>query len=140
MKLIRLTERDLHRIIENTVSRVLNEVKLPGGDSVHGNNEEDWYVVSKLRAKKSDRANNDTDREFHTKRSVDDNLTGHHLPNSKFSKAARAYHDPKRESNDASERYHAERRLNKADNEFKNIKKSAQERADNVERSLNKKK
>lgn len=42
MKLIRLTEGDLHRIIENTVSRVLNEVKLPGGDSVHGNNEEDW--------------------------------------------------------------------------------------------------
>lgn len=47
-KLIRLTEGDLHRIIENSVKRALNEVMYKG-QSLHGNNESDWYAVANER-------------------------------------------------------------------------------------------
>ena len=47
-KLIRLTESDLHRIVRESVNRVLNEVKF-GGESLHGNNPTDWAAVKDLR-------------------------------------------------------------------------------------------
>jgi hypothetical protein len=54
-KLIRLTESDLHRIVKESVKRILNEIKL-GGESLHGNNAEDWAAMKYLRAKRADRA------------------------------------------------------------------------------------
>ena len=39
-KLIRLTESDLHRIVRESVNKVLNEVQF-GGESLHG-----WYADS----------------------------------------------------------------------------------------------
>lgn len=50
--IIRLTESDLHRIVKESVERILresvNEVEL-GGESLHGDNAEDWATVSHLR-------------------------------------------------------------------------------------------
>lgn len=51
-KIVRLTENDLHKIIKESVQRIINEVKF-GGESFHGNNPEDWAAMTLLR-----RANN----------------------------------------------------------------------------------
>jgi len=48
-KLIRLTESDLHRIVKESVNRILNEVEY-GGESLHGNNAEDWGAVHRVRS------------------------------------------------------------------------------------------
>ena len=48
-KLIRLTESDLHKIVKESVNRVLNEVQF-GGESLHGNNPEDWAAMKHLRS------------------------------------------------------------------------------------------
>lgn len=47
-KLIRLTEGDLHRIIKESVNKILNEIQFDG-ESLHGSNPEDWMKVSKAR-------------------------------------------------------------------------------------------
>ena len=47
-KLIRLTESDLHRIVKESVNMILKEVKY-GGESLHGNNPNDWYTLSQIR-------------------------------------------------------------------------------------------
>ena len=47
-KLVRLTESDLHKIVKESVNRVLNEVQF-GGESLHGNNPEDWAAMKYLR-------------------------------------------------------------------------------------------
>ena len=50
---IRLTESDLHKIVKESVKRVLNEVSLKGktGDeySLHGDNYDAWATLAKLR-------------------------------------------------------------------------------------------
>lgn len=46
-KLIRLTESDLHRIVKESVKRILNEKEL-GGETFH-NTPEDWAAVASLR-------------------------------------------------------------------------------------------
>lgn len=46
-KLVRLTESDLHRIVKESVNRVLNEVQF-GGESLHGNNPADWNALDRL--------------------------------------------------------------------------------------------
>lgn len=46
--IIRLTESDLHRIVKESVERILNEVEF-GGESLHGNNAEDWATMMHLR-------------------------------------------------------------------------------------------
>ena len=56
-KLIRLTESDLHKIVKESVNRVLNEVQF-GGESLHGNNPEDWAAMKYLR---NDRINHEGD-------------------------------------------------------------------------------
>ena len=48
-KLIRLTEQDLHRIVKESVNKVLNEIQY-GGESLHGNNPEDWETMRNLRS------------------------------------------------------------------------------------------
>ena len=45
---IRLTESDLHEIINETVNEVLNEIQF-GGEEFHGNKPEDWAAMSDLR-------------------------------------------------------------------------------------------
>ena len=56
--IIRLTESDLHRIVKESVERILresvNEVEL-GGESLHGDNAEDWFAVSNLRDRNAKR-------------------------------------------------------------------------------------
>ena len=47
-KLIRLTESDLHRIVKESVNRVLKEVNFRG-ERLHGNNPEDWKALISLR-------------------------------------------------------------------------------------------
>ena len=47
-KLVRLTESDLHRIVRESVNRILNEVQY-GGENLHGNNVEDWNALARLR-------------------------------------------------------------------------------------------
>lgn len=46
--LIRLTEQDLHKIVKESVNKILMEVNF-GGKSLHGSNPEDWMEVSKAR-------------------------------------------------------------------------------------------
>lgn len=48
-KVIRLNESDLYRIVKESVNRILNEVWY-GGESLHGNNPEDWETVRDLRS------------------------------------------------------------------------------------------
>ena len=45
---IRLTESDLHKIVKESVKRILNEVEF-GGESLHGNNPEDWAAMRYVR-------------------------------------------------------------------------------------------
>lgn len=45
---IRLTESQLHRVIKESVKRILNEVEF-GGESLHGNSPEDWTAIGKVR-------------------------------------------------------------------------------------------
>lgn len=45
---IRLSESQLHRVIKESVNRVLNEIKF-GGESLHGDNPEDWEAMHTLR-------------------------------------------------------------------------------------------
>ena len=52
-KKIRLTESDLHRIIKESVNKILNEVEF-GGESLHGNNPADWNALYRLRNNISD--------------------------------------------------------------------------------------
>ena len=47
-KHIRLTESDLHRIIKESVNKVLNEV-MYNGKSLHGNNPDDWKYMADVR-------------------------------------------------------------------------------------------
>ena len=55
MNKIRLTEAQLHRVIKESVEKVLNEIKF-GGESLHGDNPEDWTAMEKLRDMKVDNA------------------------------------------------------------------------------------
>ena len=45
---IRLTESQLHRVINESVNKILKEVKI-GGESFHGNNPTDWAAIGDLR-------------------------------------------------------------------------------------------
>ena len=47
-KLIRLTESDLHRVVKESVNKVLNEV-MYNGKSLHGNNPDDWKYMADVR-------------------------------------------------------------------------------------------
>ena len=47
-KLIRLTESDLHKIVKESVNRVLKEANFRG-ERLHGNNPEDWEALTSLR-------------------------------------------------------------------------------------------
>lgn len=51
---IRLRESDIHRIVKESVNRVLNEVEF-GGETLHGNNPEDWASMKHLRNLRMDR-------------------------------------------------------------------------------------
>ena len=47
-KTIRLSESDLHKIVNETVKRIINEVEF-GGESLHGDNPTDWATMRRLR-------------------------------------------------------------------------------------------
>lgn len=51
-QIIRLTESDLHQMVKEAVNKILketmNEVQF-GGESLHGNNPEDWATMMSLR-------------------------------------------------------------------------------------------
>ena len=74
-KLIRLTESDLHKIVKESVNRVINEVALKGKSgktySLHGNDEESWDIVSRLRQKKSGNSNYNTMRDEKNAEEID---------------------------------------------------------------------
>lgn len=72
---INLTEKDLHRIIRECINEALDEVQL-GGESLHGNNPQDWLAMSSIRSNKACYSNG-KEREKHTKNSQRDlgNLT-----------------------------------------------------------------
>ena len=60
-KLIRLTESDLHRIVKESVNRVLNEVEFRGR-TFHGNMPDDWRKIAHIRnAYKMDADRGETD-------------------------------------------------------------------------------
>lgn len=48
MRTIRLTENDLHNIIKESVRRIINEVQV-NGQSLHGNNAQDWQTMQNIR-------------------------------------------------------------------------------------------
>jgi hypothetical protein len=54
-KLIRLTENDLHKIVEESAKRIMKEVALKGKSgktySLHGTDPESWAVMSRVRGK-----------------------------------------------------------------------------------------
>ena len=58
-KPIRLTESDLHRIVRESVNKILNEVKWKDSfgseHSTHGDNEKDWLEVAKERKRRVDK-------------------------------------------------------------------------------------
>ena len=72
---VRLTESDLHRIVKETVNRAINEVALKGKSgktySLHGNDEESWDIVSRLRQKKSGNSNYNTMRDEKNAEEID---------------------------------------------------------------------
>jgi len=74
-KLIRLTENDLHKIVKESVNRTINEVALKGKSgktySLHGNDEESWDIVSRLRQKKSGNSNYNTMRDEKNAEEID---------------------------------------------------------------------
>ena len=74
-KIIRLTESDLHRIIKESVNKVLNEVQF-GGESFHGDNPTDWAALADLRLTagdiNKDIYNNGTGRDHYENGSGDD--------------------------------------------------------------------
>lgn len=55
---IRISESDLHRIVKESVNKILNEVAIKGKSgktySLHGNDEESWDIMSKLRQNQKD--------------------------------------------------------------------------------------
>lgn len=53
MNKIKLTEAQLHRVIKESVKRILSEIKI-GGESLHGNNPEDWSAIENVRGHKLD--------------------------------------------------------------------------------------
>ena len=60
-KLIRLTESDLHRIVKESVNRVLSEVEFRGRE-FHGNRPDDWRKMANIRkAFKDDADRSETD-------------------------------------------------------------------------------
>ena len=52
-KRVKLTESNLNRIVKESIKRVLNEVQF-GGESLHGNNPEDWAAMKYLRNDRMD--------------------------------------------------------------------------------------
>lgn len=56
-ELIRLTESDLHKIVEESAKRIMKEVALKGKSgktySLHGTDPESWAVMSRVRGKNS---------------------------------------------------------------------------------------
>ena len=74
-KIVRLTESDLHRIVKECVNRAINEVALKGKSgktySLHGNDEESWDIVTRLRQKKSGNSNYNTMRDDKNAEEID---------------------------------------------------------------------
>ena len=74
-KIIRLTESDLHRIVKECVNMAINEAALKGKSgktySLHGNDEESWDIVSRLRQKKSGNSNYNTMRDEKNAEEID---------------------------------------------------------------------
>lgn len=70
--LVKLTESDLHRIIKESVSKVLNEVALKGKSgktySLHGTDPESWGVMSRLRGGKNNYILPNTPQHYHGSR------------------------------------------------------------------------
>ena len=56
-RIIRMTESDLHQLVKESVNRILSEIQF-GGESLHGDNPEDWAAVKHLR---TDRINREGD-------------------------------------------------------------------------------
>lgn len=78
-KTIRLTESDLHRVVAETVRRVINEVQV-NGQSLHGNNAEDWGTMQNIRRQQfydsngqNQKAKNAWMRNFDNKKDMQDN-------------------------------------------------------------------
>ena len=74
-RIIRLTESDLHNIVKECVNRAINEAALKGKSgktySLHGNDEESWDIVSRLRQKKSGNSNYNTMRDEKNAEEID---------------------------------------------------------------------
>ena len=56
---IRLRESELRRMIAESVRKVLNEVEF-GGETLHGNNPEDWAAMKHLRSLRMDKDADDS--------------------------------------------------------------------------------
>ncbi len=81
-KLIRLTEQDLHKIVKESVNKILNEVRYLDVDfpynirSYHGNNPNDWGALADERYRRG----LDAKREYEYYDSPQDALYSDHIP------------------------------------------------------------
>lgn len=96
-QIVRLTESDLHRVINESVKMVLKEYTIQnqgeGGQniSVHGNNPGDWLTMQKIRQKQIALKGNKAKRRYAMNRNEDnfENMTDD-LSDAQFKAAAKS--------------------------------------------------
>ncbi len=134
-QIIRLTESDLHRIIENTVRRIVKEVKY-GGESFHGNDEADWRVMGDLRQDAVQNSKNDIERNYHRQARERDYKNSMDVPNSTVRARNKAMEAMKSKSSTAA-KYHAQKKYERANKESMDVNRKAGEKYQNVKNNLN---
>lgn len=134
-QIIRLTESDLHRIIENTVRRIVKEVKF-GGESFHGNDEADWLTMGNLRQNALDNSKNNIERDYNRQTRDRDYKNGMNLPNSNYRARNKASNAMVAASSPAA-KYHAQRNLERLNRQGIDMTTKAKEKYRNVMNNLN---
>lgn len=134
-QIIRLTESDLHRIIENTVRRIVKEVKY-GGESFHGNDEADWRAMGDLRQDAVQNSKNDIERSYHRQAREKDYKNSIDVPNSTVRARNNAMAAMKSKSSTAA-KYHAQRKYEKANKQAMDVTRKANQKYQKVKNNLN---
>lgn len=134
-QIIRLTESDLHRIIEDTVRRIVKEVKY-GGESFHGNDEADWRAMGCLRQYAVQNSKNDIERNYHRQAGERDYKNSIDVPNSAVRARNNAMVAMKRQVMPAA-KYHAQRKYEIANKQAMDVDRQANQKYQKVKNNLN---
>lgn len=134
-QIIRLTESDLHKIIENTVRRIVKEVKF-GGESFHGNDEADWRVMGDLRHDAVLNSKNDIERNYHRQARQRDYDNSRDVPNSAFRSMDNATAAMNNRNSPAG-KYHAQMNYERANQRAMDVYRRAGQKYQKVKNNLN---